>query len=136
MTVRQPALRQARAPSCPGTSRDSHSASAVSTPSRAARMAVAAMTAFALVAGTGCTVLRDQQTVGTYVDDSVLTTRVKARFAENRTVSALALSVETFKGVVQLSGVARSGEERALAEKLARETSGVVGVRNDIRVSG
>lgn len=105
-------------------------------PHLAAKAAVAAMTAVALLAGTGCTVVRDQQSVGTYVDDSVLTTRVKTKFAENRTVSALALSVETFKGVVQLSGVAKSTEERTLAEKLARETSGVVGVRNDIRVSG
>ena len=95
-----------------------------------------ALTTVALLAATGSTVMRDQQSVGTYIDDSVLTTRVKAKFAENPTVSALALSVETFKGVVQLTGVAKSGDERALAEKLARETSGVVGVRNDIRVAG
>lgn len=97
---------------------------------------VAAMTAVTLLATTGCAVVRDQQSVGTYIDDSVLTTRVKAKFAENPTVSALALSVETFQGVVQLSGVAKSTEERVLAEKLARETSGVRGVRNDIRISG
>jgi hyperosmotically inducible protein len=96
----------------------------------------AAVTAVALLAATGCTVMRDQQSVGTYIDDSVLTTRVKAKFAENATVSALALSVETFKGVVQLTGVAKSADERALAEKLARDTSGVIGVRNDIRVAG
>ena len=103
---------------------------------RAARAMAAALTVFALAAGTGCSVVRDQQTVGTYVDDSVITTRVKAKFAEDRIVSAMALSVETFKGVVQLSGVAKSADERALAEKLARATSGVVSVRNDIRVSG
>lgn len=97
---------------------------------------VAAMTAVTLLATTGCAVVRDQQSVGTYIDDSVLTTRVKAKFAENPTVSALALSVETFRGVVQLSGVAKSAEERILAEKLARATSGVLDVRNDIRVSG
>lgn len=97
---------------------------------------VAAIAATALLAGTGCAVVRDQQSVGTYIDDSVLTTRVKAKFAEHPTVSAMALSVETFRGVVQLSGVAKSSEERALAESLARSTSGVVGVRNDIRVSG
>lgn len=103
---------------------------------RAARALAAALTVLALAAGAGCSVVRDQQTVGTYVDDSVITTRVKAKFAEDRTVSAMALSVETFKGVVQLSGVAKSADERALAEKLARATSGVVSVRNDIRVSG
>ena len=47
----------------------------------AAKVAVAAMTAVALLAGTGCSVMRDQQSVGTYVDDSVLTTRVKSKFA-------------------------------------------------------
>ncbi|PTT81770.1 transporter, partial [Pelomonas sp. HMWF004] len=44
------------------------------------------------------------------------------------------ISVETLKGTVQLSGFAKSVEERAMAEKLARETSGVVAVRNDITV--
>lgn len=97
---------------------------------------VAAMSAIALLSATGCAVVRDQQSVGTYIDDSVLTTRVKAKFAENPTVSALAISVETFKGVVQLTGVAKTSDERSLAEKLARETSGVLGVRNDIRVAG
>jgi osmotically-inducible protein OsmY len=97
---------------------------------------VAAMSALALLASSGCAVVRDQQSVGAYVDDSVLTTRVKAKFAEDATVSALALSVETFRGVVQLSGVAKSTVERARAERLARETSGVIDVRNDIRVSG
>jgi osmotically-inducible protein OsmY len=96
---------------------------------------VAAMSACLLLSATGCAVVRDQQTVGTYIDDSVLTTRVKAKFADNPQVSAMALSVETFKGVVQLSGVAKSAAERALAEKLARETSGVLGVRNAITVS-
>lgn len=96
----------------------------------------AAIAAVALVTGTGCTVMRDQQSVGTYVDDSVITTRVKARFAEDKVVSALALSVETFKGVVQLSGVAASASERLTAEKLARGTPGVLGVQNNIRVSG
>ena len=100
------------------------------------RPLTAAVAAVALLAGTGCAVVRDQQSVGTYIDDSVLTTRVKAKFAENPTVSALALSVETFKGVVQLSGVAKSAEERLLAEKLARSTSGVIDVRNNIRVGG
>lgn len=78
---------------------------------------------------------RDQQSVGTGIDDSVLTARVKARFAENPTDSALALSVETFRGPVQLSGVAKSSQAYALPVSLARSTSDKVGVRNDIRVS-
>lgn len=95
---------------------------------------IAAATAVTLLATTGCAVVRDQQSVGSYIDDATLTTRVKAKFAEDKTVSAMAIQVETLKGVVQLSGFAKSTEERAMAERLARETSGVVGVRNDIIV--
>jgi osmotically-inducible protein OsmY len=91
--------------------------------------------AAALVLAPACTVVRDQQSVGTYIDDTTLTTRVKAKFAEDKAVSALAISVETFKGVVNLSGTAKNATEKAQAEKLARETSGVVGVRNNIVVS-
>ena len=94
----------------------------------------AAVTAVALLSATGCSVMRDQQSVGSYIDDATLTTRVKAKFADDKTVSAMAIQVETLKGVVQLSGFAKSSEERSIAERLARETSGVVGVRNDIIV--
>jgi osmotically-inducible protein OsmY len=102
---------------------------------RMIRTALAAVASAAvLLSLPACTVVRDQQSVGTYIDDATLTTRVKAKFAEDKTVSALAIKVETFKGVVQLSGVAKTATERAMAEKLARETSGVTGVRNDIVV--
>ncbi|KQY86049.1 MULTISPECIES: BON domain-containing protein [Roseateles] len=82
----------------------------------------------------GCAVTRNQETVGAYIDDATLTTRVKSKFAADPVVSAMSISVETMKGTVQLSGFAKSNEERATAEKLARETSGVVAVRNDIAV--
>jgi osmotically-inducible protein OsmY len=82
----------------------------------------------------GCAVTRKQETVGAYVDDAALTTRVKAKFAADPAVSAMSISVETLKGTVQLSGFAKSTDERLMAEKLARETSGVVAVRNDIAV--
>lgn len=95
---------------------------------------IAAMSVTALVAGTGCAVMRDQESVGAYVDDATLTTRVKAKFAADKTVSAMSISVETMKGVVQLSGFAKSADERATAERLALATSGVTGVRNDIIV--
>ena len=94
----------------------------------------AVVSAVALLTTAGCAVMRDQQSVGSYVDDATLTTRVKAKFAEDKTVSALAISVETLKGVVQLSGFAKSAEEKSMAERLARSTSGVVSVRNDIIV--
>jgi hyperosmotically inducible protein len=88
----------------------------------------------AVFAAAGCAVVRDQQSVGAYIDDATLTTRVKAKFADSPAVSAMAINVETLNGVVQLSGFAKNPEERMLAERLARETSGVKGVRNDIIV--
>jgi osmotically-inducible protein OsmY len=97
-------------------------------------LALAAALVATLGATSGCAVARKQETVGAYVDDAALTTRVKAKFAADPTVSAMSISVETLKGTVQLSGFAKSSEEKAMAEKLARETSGVVAVRNDIAV--
>jgi hyperosmotically inducible periplasmic protein len=94
----------------------------------------AVVSAVALLTTAGCAVVRDQQTVGAYVDDATLTTRVKAKFAEDPTVSALAISVETLNGTVQLSGFAKSSAEKSKAESLARNTSGVKAVKNDIVV--
>lgn len=97
-------------------------------------LALASALVATLASTSGCAVTRKQETVGAYIDDATLTTRVKSKFAADPTVSAMAISVETMKGTVQLSGFAKSAEERAMAEKLARETSGVVAVRNDIAV--
>ncbi|MEN9314210.1 MAG: hypothetical protein RIS35_603 [Pseudomonadota bacterium] len=82
----------------------------------------------------GCAVTRDQSTVGEYMDDATITTRVKARFAEDPTVSATAISVETLKGTVQLSGFAKSSAERARAEQLARGVPHVKGVINSVAI--
>ncbi|MEW5789055.1 MAG: BON domain-containing protein [Pseudomonadota bacterium] len=90
--------------------------------------------ACSLLAGTGCAVVREQQTVGEYVDDAAITARIKARFAEDPTVSALAISVETLNGTAQLSGFAKTAEERMRAERLARDTPGVRQVNNGIQV--
>lgn len=99
-----------------------------------AKLTLAAAAALTVVTTTGCAVARDQQSVGSYIDDTTLTTRVKGKYAENPTVSAMSIQVETLKGEVQLSGFAKSSEERAVAERLARETSGVRTVRNNIVV--
>lgn len=84
------------------------------------------------VSAVGCAVTREQSTVGQYVDDATITARVKAKFAEDKTVSAMAIGVETLKGVVQLSGFAKTEAERVKAGELARATPGVVSVTNDI----
>lgn len=95
--------------------------------------------AFAALAGitvvtTGCSVARQQQTVGSYVDDAGITTAVKAKFAEDKTVAASSISVETLNGTVQLSGFAKSQAEKDRAEQLARNTNNVRDVRNSIVV--
>jgi len=94
----------------------------------------AALTAAALLTTTGCAVTRDQSTVGQYVDDSAITTAVKARFVENKEVAASSISVETLNGTVQLSGFAKSQDERQTAAEIARKVHGVKSVKNDIVV--
>ncbi len=70
------------------------------------------------------------------LSDTVITTRVKAEFAKDKMVSATRVKVETDdKGVVTLSGTAKSKAEADQAVKLARNTKGVTSVRNDIVVA-
>lgn len=97
----------------------------------AATLALAGLLAFTAV---GCAVTRDQSTVGEYVDDATITARVKAKFAEDPTVSAMSISVETLRGTVQLSGFAKSTTEKNRADEIARATSGVKSVMNNIVV--
>ena len=93
-----------------------------------------ALTVLALVSASGCAVIRGQQSAGAYTDDAAVTTKIKARMAENKQVDATAISVETLNGTVQLSGFAKSSTERAAAEDIATKTSGVKSVRNSIIV--
>jgi osmotically-inducible protein OsmY len=93
-----------------------------------------ATTAIVLLTATGCAVQRGQETVGAYVDDSGITTLVKSRFVENKQVDAAAISVETLKGTVMLSGFAKSANERATAESIARGVKGVTNVKNEIAI--
>ncbi len=95
--------------------------------------------AFAALAGitivsTGCSVARNQQTMGSYVDDAGITTAVKAKMAEDKNVAATSISVETLNGTVQLSGFAKTQAEKSQAEAIARNTKNVRDVRNNIVV--
>jgi len=96
--------------------------------------AMSAAAAFSVISVTGCAVAREQQGVGGYFDDSMITGEVKAKFAGDKTVSMMSISVETLKGEVQLAGFAKTDEEKAMAESLARSAKGVVAVKNDIVV--
>jgi len=95
---------------------------------------IAAMTAAALLTATGCAVTRGQETTGAYIDDAALTTRIKARFIENKEVDAASIKVETLNGTVMLSGFAKNSAERSTAERIARGVNGVKSVKNEIAV--
>jgi osmotically-inducible protein OsmY len=94
----------------------------------------AVLASLVLITATGCAVTRGQESVGAYVDDTAITTAVKARFVENQMVDAAAISVETLKGTVMLSGFAKGPTERSTAEALTWKVSGVKAVKNEIAI--
>lgn len=94
----------------------------------------AVLTALGLLVVSGCAVTRDQETVGAYIDDTGITTSIKARFVDNKEVDASSIRVETLNGTVQLSGFAKSQNEKNTAESIARGVKGVKAVRNEIVV--
>lgn len=106
----------------------------------ATRFALAALLAAVmggtLLATTGCAGTSTQSSAGDVIDDTVITSKVKAAFVEDKTVGALNINVETFKGTVQLSGFANSAAEMSRAVELARSVKGVRAVKNDIRLKG
>jgi hyperosmotically inducible protein len=69
------------------------------------------------------------------IDDSMITTKIKAEFAKDKQVSAMSIKVDTDKGVVKLSGNAKSKDEADKAASIAKSTKGVVSVKNDIQVT-
>jgi hyperosmotically inducible periplasmic protein len=90
--------------------------------------------AFAILTVSGCAVTRGQESVGAYVDDTAITTSVKARFVDNKDVDASSIRVETLNGTVMLSGFAKNNLERSTAESIAAKVSGVKSVKNEITV--
>ena len=94
----------------------------------------AAATSLVLLAASGCAVSRGQESVGAYVDDTGITSLVKARFFEDKDVAGSSISVETLKGTVMLSGFAKSTAERSTAESVTWKVKGVRAVKNELAV--
>ena len=88
---------------------------------------------FLLASLLGCASTTTQEGAGEYVDDTVITTKVKAAIFKNPSLKSAEINVETFKGVVQLSGFVNSREDIDKAVRLARDIPGVVSVKNDMR---
>lgn len=82
----------------------------------------------------GCASTASRESTGQYVDDSVITTKVKYAIAQDPQLKLLEVKVETFKGRVQLSGFVSSQADIARAEEIARNITGVKSVANDLRL--
>jgi hyperosmotically inducible protein len=82
----------------------------------------------------GCASTATQEGTGEYFDDAWITTKVKAALLDDPLTKAYQISVETFKGVVQLSGFVATPAEASKATELARGIKGVTSVKNDIRL--
>jgi hyperosmotically inducible protein len=82
----------------------------------------------------GCASTSQQEGTGEYIDDSVITTKVKAAILNDQGLKVLDINVETFKGIVQLSGFVNIPAQATIAANLARSVSGVKSVKNDIRI--
>ena len=89
-----------------------------------------------LAALLGCASTAKQEGTGEYLDDSVITTKVKAEIFNDASLKSSEINVETFKGVVQLSGFVNSQADINRAVEVARKVKGVTSVKNDMRVKG
>jgi osmotically-inducible protein OsmY len=94
----------------------------------------AILTILLLMAAVGCASTKTQEGTGQYVDDTVITTKVKAAILEEPGLKSSEINVETFKGVVQLSGFVSSSADISTATKLAHAVAGVTSVKNDMHV--
>jgi len=87
-----------------------------------------------LVSALGCASTSTQEGTGEFVDDTVITTKVKAAIFDEPSLKSTEINVETFKGVVQLSGFVSSEANKDKAVELARGVNGVKSVKDDMRL--
>jgi osmotically-inducible protein OsmY len=83
---------------------------------------------------TGCASTSKQEGTGEYLDDSVITSKVKGAILNDPELKVMQINVETFKGVVQLSGFVDSKAMTARAVEVTRGVAGVKSVKDDMRV--
>jgi osmotically-inducible protein OsmY len=98
------------------------------------KIAVSFILAAAFVIMLGCASTASKEGTGEYIDDAVITTKVKAAILNEETLKSAEVNVETFKGVVQLSGFVNSEADIAKAAAVASGVKGVTSVKNDMRL--
>jgi len=96
--------------------------------------AAGALALIVMLIGAGCTATRTQETAGEALDDGVVTSKVKAALTDDEITKARDIKVETYRGVVQLTGFVDTNAEKAQASEVAKRVNGVKEVRNDIEV--
>ena len=89
-----------------------------------------------LAALLGCAATPRQESTGEYFDDTFITAKVKAAVLGEPSLTSSEINVETFKGVVQLSGFVNSRADINKAVEVARHVNGVQSVKNDMRLKG
>jgi osmotically-inducible protein OsmY len=95
---------------------------------------ITAFSTIVLLAMLGCASTRTHEGTGEYIDDSVITTKVKAAILNEPGLKVMEINVETFKGVVQLSGFVSSREDINRAIEVARGVGGVKSVTNKMQL--
>jgi osmotically-inducible protein OsmY len=94
----------------------------------------AILAAVAMATALGCASTSKSEGTGEYVDDTVITGKVKTAIFNEPSLKSAEINVETFKGVVQLSGFVRDREDVGMASRVAGNVHGVKSVKNDMRV--
>ncbi|MFA5699700.1 MAG: BON domain-containing protein [Desulfuromonas sp.] len=87
-----------------------------------------------LLALCGCAGTETSRSTGAYIDDKTISTKVKAQLAADSLTEALQIEVETYKGVVQLSGFVNTIESKERAEEIAEAVTGVKEVKNNLNI--
>ena len=90
--------------------------------------------ALAMSVTLGCASTAKSEGTGEYVDDTVITAKVKTAIFEEPTLKSAEINVETFKGIVQLSGFVAAPASISTATRVAQNVRGVKSVKNDMRV--
>ena len=98
------------------------------------RFSILLLAAAALTSVVGCASTTTQESTGQYLDDTAITAKVKTAIFNDASLKSAEINVETFKGVVQLSGFVNSAGDIQHAVQLVQGLSGVRSVRNDMRL--
>jgi osmotically-inducible protein OsmY len=97
------------------------------------RLKISSIALAALLVVSGCSSMTGQ-TAGQYVDDSTITTSVKAKLVGDKTANLTRIDVDTTNQVVTLNGIVESADQKAKAEQLARQVGGVKSVKNNLQI--